>query len=331
MIFHVASATRRAALASGQVRHHMTHGGNNSPMMMATSGPRQFVQVGLEAAQCSNNILRLVESSHGWAASALDTVSTTWHPQGVIWRHDEHFGWIATTAKAEFEQRTNSSSFGSRNTGSITTPRLLSMTLSDDRTALVKLLGVDGYQRYLTLLRLDPDERNNSMIANDGWLILREVVIGGEAAQRTSRSAFGSLNQALQTYLDVEHGGGAVGRAKAEQLFDPRASLIAVGTRPRDDDSNDDDWSAPAGSLLQVSLSTYLDGVESQRPHAPTCRAHDAIVSMDVCGLAATATVRVGNGAQDTVFDDFLLLGKEETASDWRILSKAFSPKEWPQ
>jgi hypothetical protein len=316
----------------------MTHGGSSSPKVMATSGPRQFVQVGLEAAQCSNNILRLVESSHGWAASALDTVSTTWHPQGVIWRHDEQVGWTASTARAEFEQRTKSS-FGSRNIASIMTPRLLSMTLSDDRTALVKLLGVDGYQRYLTLLRLDPDEKNNSMIANDGWLILREVVIGGEAAQRTSRSAFGSLNQALQTYLDVEHGGGAVGRAKAEQLFDPRASLIAVGCRPRGfndiegaaSQQHDDDWSAPAGSLLEVSLSTYLDGVESQRPHAPTCRAHDAIVSMDVCGLAATATVRVGNGAQDQVFDDFLLLGKEETASDWRILSKAFSPKEWPQ
>ena len=317
-------------MARFQVRHHMTHGENPMMKTMASSGPRQFVQVGLEAAQCSNNILRLVESSHGWAASALDTVSTTWHPQGILWRHDPEVGWTASTAEAEFAQQA-SSSFGSWNTASIMTPRLLSMTLSDDRTALIKLLGVDGNQRYLTLLRLDPDVKNSSMIANDGWVILREVVIGGEAAQRTSRSAFGSLNQTLQTYLDVEHGGGAVGRAKAEQLFDPRASLIAVGSLDAADAHATTDWSAPAGSLHEISLSTYLDGVESQRPHAPASRAHDAILSMDVCGLAATATVRVGNGAQDQVFDDFLLLGKEENASDWRILSKTFSPKVWPQ
>jgi hypothetical protein len=62
------------------------------------------------------------------------------------------------------------------------TPRLLSMTMSDDRTALAKLFGVDGTHRYVTMLRLDPDERRNS-IANDGWLILREVCIGGDRSE----------------------------------------------------------------------------------------------------------------------------------------------------
>jgi Putative lumazine-binding len=333
MIFqHITPAVR--AIAHHQVRHHMTHGsGGANPMMktMAQSGPREFVQIGLDAAQCSNNILRLLESSHGWAAAALDTVSTTWHPQGRIWRHDHEIGWTSATATSEFEQRatTTNASFAARASSShVMTPRLLSMAMSDDRTALAKLIGVDGTHRYVTMLRLDPDERRNSMIANDGWLILREVVIGGEAAQRSSRSAFGSLHQALQTYLDIEHGGGSVGRAKAEQLFDPDATLISVGSLPPGEESTE--WSAPAGSLLEISLSTYLDGVESQHPHAPACRAHDAIVSMDVCGLAASATVRVGNGAQSQVFDDFLLLGKEDNhASDWRILSKTFSPKAW--
>ena len=120
-----------------------------------------------------------------------------------------------------------------------------------------------------------------------------------------------------------------MGRKKAQALFHPDASLIAVGTLSHEEQPTD--WSAHTGTLLEISLLTYLDGVESQRPHEPQCRAPDTIVSMDVCGLAAAALVRVGNGAQTLVFDDVLLLGKDGIASDWRILSKAFSPKGWMQ
>ena len=311
-----------------QVRHHISHGG--SPLLKVTpqNGPRDFVPIGLEAAQCNNNILRLLESSHGWASSALDTSYTSWHPRGLIWRHTEDLGWTANLAHSDLDLRMSTSGRPSN----VVTPRLLSISLLDDRTSLVKIIGSDGTKRYLNLLRFDPDIRNSSNVSNDGWLILREVVVPSETT--SSKDPFGSLHQTIQTYLDVEHGGGSISRAKAEDIFSPNASLIAVGNLPHDEEPTT--WTAPTGSLLEIPLSAYLEGVDTQHPHAPTCRTHDAILSLDVSGLAAVATVRVGNGAQTQVFDDILLLGRkedkdEESSGGWCILSKIFSTKNWPR
>jgi Putative lumazine-binding len=215
----------------------------------------------------------------------------------------------------------------------VTTPRLLSISLLDDRTSLVKLIGSDGAKRYLNLLRFDPDLRNSVKVSNDGWLILREIVVPSETTKKASKDSFGSLNQTIQTYLDVEHGGGPISRAKAEDIFSPNASLIAVGNLPQDEVPTQ--WTAPSGSLLEIPLSTYLEGVETQHPHSSTCRTHDAVLSLDVSGFAAVATVRVGNGAQIQLFDDILLFGKkddndDESSGGWRILSKIFSTKSWP-
>jgi hypothetical protein len=60
------------SLFGRQVRYHLSHGGSPPVKSTPQNGPRDFVPIGLEAAQCSNNILRLIESSHGWASSALD-------------------------------------------------------------------------------------------------------------------------------------------------------------------------------------------------------------------------------------------------------------------
>jgi hypothetical protein len=84
------------------------------------------------------------------------------------------------------------------------------------------------------------------------------------------------------------------------------------------------------GTLLEIPLDTYLSGIQSQTPHDPASRRHDAIWTIDRVGNAAAATVRVGNGARTLVFEDHLLLGYSDDQKQWNILSKTFSPKVWP-
>ena len=55
----------------------------------------------------------------------------------------------------------------------------------------------------------------------------------------------------------------------------------------------------------------------------------DRILDVLPCRTAAAATVQVGNGARTTLFHDHLLLGR--TGARWRILSKTFAPRAWPQ
>jgi hypothetical protein len=310
-----------------QVRTHLSHAAPPVISQEVESGPRRPVAIGLDATKHSNNILRLLESSHGPYAAVYDTFSTAYHPQGFVWRYGESDGWTASTVKSEgAPQATGAHSVRQEQ------PQLASMTMSDDRTALVKLKGGDGLYRYLSLLRFDADsaptaQMNHGVIANDGWFIVREVV--GVASNKSTGGATGlaSLQNALSTYFAVEHGGGADDRGKAETLFALEASLLSMGAS--DHEEKRSDWSAPVGCLLEVPLATYLDGVSSQVPHPDASSAVDAIHTLDICGDMAAVTLQVGNGAQTNVFVDHLLLGRHQE-NDWKILSKTFSPQAWP-
>jgi hypothetical protein len=204
-------------------------------------------------------------------------------------------------------------------------PSLVWLSLSDDRTVLAKIQGMDGFQRYVSMLRLDSIENNTPTI--DGWHILREVIGGGTSQDHGS---IASICQVLQNYLAIEHGGGKEDARKAQDLFAPQASLLGVGTSPLDETPSSDCWSAPSGSLLEIPLDTYLEGVASQSPHSTKSKVKDSIVQVDIMGEAAAATVHVGNGAQTTIFVDHLLLGCHAN-NQWKILSKTFTPRVWPK
>ena len=312
----------RAAVTRCLSRNHMSHAGGLLQTASVTPGLRPPLPLGLDAARASQNILRLLEASHGTYSNARDSLDTVWHADGLTWRREDG-DWTATSPTD-----TNSTS---RAASVISTPSLLSVNLSDDRTALVKLQGSDGLQRYLSLLRLSDPLQPTKPAAHDGWQILREVVASQQRDENDFTSPIARITSTLQDYLTVEHAGGTATRQQAEQLFAPRASLLAVGTAPLDAAPND--WSAPAGSLLSIPRAVYLDGVATQTPHdKPTATKHDAIVQVDVlpCHTAASAVVHVGNGAQTTVCVDHLLLGKTSTGS-WTILSKTFTPRPWPE
>jgi hypothetical protein len=106
---------------------------------------------------------------------------------------------------------------------------------------------------------------------NDGWIILREVQVPSlKSLSLTTENidsatandeAIISLHTTLRRYLDVEHGGGESDADTAWGLFASKASLVTVGI---DDPSQPpSDWGAPVGSILEVPLKTYLEGVES--------------------------------------------------------------------
>lgn len=339
------------------------HGASPIPTQ---SGPRRPLSIGFEATKHTGNILRLLEASHGsYSFSTVDTLSTVWHPKALCWMYgdgravldddnDEYqpkwtslSPWEVLVAQEEERLR----QYTSKNKTTLmmmpqqatSTPRLLSLSFSDDRTALVKLRTAEGNVRYLSILRLD-----ENTLMNDGWIILREVQVPSlkslplnpDLDYSTTGESVTSLHSTLRRYLDIEHGGGELDADAAWDLFASKASLVSVGMD--DPSQHRSDWGAPVGSLLEIPLKTYLQGVESQTPHDTTSTAHDSIVTIDVaCGggnpntiVAAAATVRVGNGSQTIVFEDHLLLGREVhndgDNSGWKILSKTFSPQPWP-
>jgi hypothetical protein len=306
------------------VRTHMNHGGDQTHHHPTETGPRHPLTLGMDSARASQNILRLLESSHGTQKGCADTFSSVWHPQGQICRRDQH--WHLMSAQDELQALREGKSMSRP----IQAPSLAFLELSDDRTALAKIVGADGLSRYISLLKLDAEPAASGIVANDGWHVLREVV-GGSVMGSTSLEDFPTLSQTLSDYLSVEHGGGPTDKQRATDLFAPQSSLITVGVA--DPDNSPSEWSALAGTLLEISLETYLNGVESQTPHGPESQAQDMIVSMDIlpCQTAAAVTVHVGNGACTNVFVDHLLLGKRSNDDDkWCILSKTFAARHWP-
>jgi hypothetical protein len=172
-----------ARIASASSRWHNTHGGDAAAVTPSMAGPRESVPLGLPAAKHTGNILRLLESSHGNYYNTIDTLSTVWHPKGLIWYcNDDDSGWNALPID-EWIQQTDPSQ---QQKWKISSPRILSLTMSDDRTALVKVVGTDGRFRYLSLLRLDPSPDHHvqtmtgGMVPHDGWIILRELVVSND-------------------------------------------------------------------------------------------------------------------------------------------------------
>ena len=134
------------------IRHHMSHG---SPDALAAppiqTGPREALQLGFDSAKASQNILRLLESSHGTGSLFGDTLSTVWHPTGKRWTYSSSTGWVCSSYNDDQEDQLAATMKSS------STPRLEWLNFSDNRTALAKIQGVDGSSRYVSMLRLDPD------------------------------------------------------------------------------------------------------------------------------------------------------------------------------
>lgn len=318
----------------------MNHGGGGGNMHSATppqSGPRApNVEMGFAATKHTGNILRLLESSHGtYFYNTYDALSTVWHANSQSWRSDKN-----SSSSSSWSCVNPIEALSATETIAVThshhhpsSPKLCSTSFSDDRTALVKMVGQDGKVRYLQLLRLDGDVGNNmaaaaGMTPNDGWILTQEVVAEQEDGEPISSTALSNLQWALLKYLDVEHGGGKESYQMAKRLFHPDSKLMSVGID--DVEAAPTQWTAPVGSLVVVPLEVYLDGVQSQLPHARVAKSRDRIVKIDhITGTnAAAATVRVGNGAQTLVFEDLLLLGMAADG-EWQILSKTFSSQAW--
>lgn len=305
----------------------MNHGGGgaHSRLPAAKSGPRSPIPLGLEAAQCTSNILRLLETSHGGFMPS-DAFSAVWHPDGLLWKAESEDGGLTWVATDPARIKTSLKA--------IQSPTVASISLSDDRTALVKLVGVDGLTRFISLLRLEseflpPQLLGASGVPNGGWFIVRELV-SHKVTNTLDPKAMESLNETLLRYLSIEHGGGPDDQKMADNIFHPDSSLLSIGTLPQE--GTPSEWAGITGSIVRVSRSSYLEGVASQSAHEDASKQNDGIVTLDVlpCALAAAATVEVGNGAQTNVFCDHLLLARPSIKdTNWQIVSKVFSPRHW--
>jgi Putative lumazine-binding len=296
------------------IRTHMNHGGSFMGAPPTQHGPRRPLQLGLDVTKASQNVLRLLEATHGinnYSAQFQDTSDPCWHPSGTR---------LGLTVNGKWKRLDHEPANGRLEW----IPTISWMQFSDDRTAMAKVQAMDGSHRFLSLLRLDQvGHTASSIVANDGWVILRELVSSSADDLAPSADDMISLVHCLEGYLNIEHGGGEADYDRASELFAPEASLLTVGIAPTGQEPSE--WSAPAGTFLEISRDAYLQGVKNQTPHNHHCRHHDAIVQVDLApGGAAAATVKVGNGAQTMVFVDHLLLGKEDDG--WKILSKTFSP-----
>lgn len=327
-------------MKNAAVRTHMNHGGGSDPQsnLPPVSGPRKsHMDLGFSAAKHTGNILRLLESSHGaFFYNTVDSLVTVWNSKSQSWTA-KNGCWNAVNP---IQALKDGESTSSQSSSSPTTPRLCSIHFSDDRTALIKMLGHDCNYRYLQLLRIDGDagavsSGGMTMLPNDGWVLVQEVVMSSMEHEdmESAASSWRSLQSAILSYLDIEHGGGAKSHETANLLFHPDSKLQSVGID--DIDAAPTPWTAPVGSLVEIPLSAYLEGVQSQSPHSAEAKSHDAIITIDYStgSNAAAAVVRVGNGAQTMVFEDHLLFGRNtenSAANEWSILAKTFSSQAWP-
>jgi hypothetical protein len=321
----------------------MNHGGGGDPTRQGNdppaSGPRQsHMNLGFHAAKHTGNILRLLESSHGaFFYNTVDSLSTVWHSKSQSWSANNS---LSSWSAINHIQALKDGHATPAASSSTATPSLCSIHFSDDRTALVKMLGRDGNYRYLQLLRIDGDvvgvisSGGMAMIPNDGWVLVQEVVMKTEQQDVVSAtSSWQSLQSAILTYFDIEHGGGDKSHQAAKALFHPESKLLSVGIDKID--AAPTQWTGPVGSLVEIPLNAYLDGVLSQLPHSAKVKAQDTIITIDYStgANAAAVVIRVGNGAQTMVFEDHLLFGynmEDNTADKWCILAKTFSSQAWP-
>ncbi|CAB9528280.1 expressed unknown protein [Seminavis robusta] len=273
-------------------RTHMNHGGDpNLKDVSATApGPRSAgIGLGLEGATGLHNILRLLESSHGPHAVALpSSQGFAWHPEAKIWTHNDTEGWILTSIDSSSTEQQSS------RTATMTTPSVQWLIFSDARTALAKVMGMDGLPRYLSILQLDEHKPHN-----DGWRIVREVISAG-GRNYPSKS--------FTQFID----GGSSDHETPQDWQAPAGHFLEI----------------PMTTYLDGVLTQTIHGFEASQ-HDDIVS-----IDVLPCGNAAAAVVRVGNGNQSQVFEDHLLLGRSKGVEDWnywRILSKTFSPHPWPQ
>ena len=252
----------------------MSHGDptrtGSSPPPPTRAGPRPPLLLGLEATRATQNILRLLEASHGAYSGARDMLTTVWHREGQVWFQDddgssggdgggsgsESCGWkVAPFDDPQVLPAARNAD------AAVTAPSLQSLQMSDERTAFVKIQTSASTIRYLSLLRLDPDSsdhhhhhsnehshrhrqrhHHSPTPAHDGWQIVREVISNiGRNAPILDTSSFvphhhhnhiAAIHATLQRYLAVEHGGGSPARCIAESLFASDATLVTIGTAP---------------------------------------------------------------------------------------------------
>ena len=284
-------------------------------------GPRSPVAVGLAAAEAHQHILRLLESSASPYSESMDGI---WHEKGCMF--EKKRGEWAARAHQQQEQPAGDAA-GARPPDPLC--YILSLNLSDDRTALVKTQSRSGKQSLYSLLRIDGGGQYYN-----GWKILRQLCQGDDDSVPSAAPPLAAIQTTLETYFAIEHGGGEADAAYAQRsLFTPTlSSLLTVGIGAADDPPASS-WSASAGDLLEIPLETYVDGVRTQTvPHGVESSQHDAVLAVDIlpCRTAAAATVLVGNGACSRLFCDHLLLGSDADG-EWRILSKTFSVRQWPE
>lgn len=114
------------------------------------SGPRGPLPIGLELARAVTNLGRALEShAQALVSPYADTFESVWYGGGLLWRRGAGGGWAATRADDELR------ALRTRQTMPVSRPAVLSLSFGDDRTALVKALGADGKERFLSMLRLD--------------------------------------------------------------------------------------------------------------------------------------------------------------------------------
>jgi hypothetical protein len=370
------------------IRNHMGHhghpvGGNGSGFGLQRRASieqedeeenggrsRSPLTLGLEASEATQNILRLLESSHLMmmgGSGRMMMMEGVWHERGVRWvpREDDGGGWTHVHAHDEDNGTPSTNTIrSSTSTIPLVPPRIWSLQFADARTALAHLQGPNGAHALLSLVRLNSQYgmADNGALYN-GWRIIRSVeasstnthhplVAADNSTAPSSSSSYAEIEALVQTYMNVEHGGGTKDVATARRdLFDPSASLVTIGRSalPTTTTPQNDAWTAPSGSLLEISLDTYLHGVQNQTPHDMTKRSRDEILAIRILpgipqAAAAAVELRVGNGKGDTVFHDHLLLGKQPvksndndddssgnslSSSSWKILSKIFSVHKW--
>jgi hypothetical protein len=339
----VSSASWDFLLSKVSVRTHMSHshGITEAPYShQHETGSRSPIAFGLEAAQATSNIMRLLEASHGGFLPS-DAMSSVYHSQALLWRYNGH----DKSWKAANPLKDDSSNILPQSSSRVRQPpQLLSLSFSDSRTALANIVAVDGSQRFLSLLRMDAEflptpQPGINNLPNDGWFLMRELITQPPYIYHSETKPEGpeehqsivSLQSTLQKYFSIEHGGGKTDYEVAQSLFaEEKFNLLAIGSSPHDELASD--WSAPLGSVLEISRETYLNGVKSQKPHTDQSKVNDRIISLVLspCQLAAVVTLQVGNGARTNVFIDHLFLGRPAVDSiHWQILSKVFSPQAW--
>ncbi len=145
-------ATPLRALARAHGGHSHGHSHSHSPAPPKTpAGPRPTLAIGLEMTRAMQNLGRMLEGYAEASTTAYqDVFDSVWHGRGLIWRQQQPDagGPVASTVADEL------SALGSQRGAPVAAPSLISLRFSDCRTALARLSGADGCERFLSCVRV---------------------------------------------------------------------------------------------------------------------------------------------------------------------------------